>query len=197
MVRTQPHGVSHGFTLVEVLVGVLIFSLLASTAYVGLNTLIEANAVQRERAQAFAELQRSVAALDRDLRQLIHRAARRPDQTTAPAVSGSPNRLIATRAGWYNPGQQARSQLQRFEWRWQADRLLRGYWSVTDPAVLTPPIPHLQLDAVDGFTLRYRDGQGQWHSRWPVDGGNTRLPSAIEFRLDSRQFGSITRLIVL
>lgn len=186
-----------GFTLVEVLVGVMVFSLLATICYAGLNSLIESSAVQRERSIAFAELQRTIASLDRDLRQLTHRPVRQPDQSVSPALLGGTIQLTATRAGWNNPAGQPRSQLQRFRWAWQQDSLVRSYWPVTDSIDPIPTVPHHRLTGVQGFSLRYRDQQGQWHQEWPVDGRMASLPLAIEVRLSSERFGNIRRLITL
>ena len=190
-----------GFTLVEVLVAVLVFGLLAAITYGGLNTLAQTSGEQRERAAEFAELQRVIATLDRDLRQLASRPVRQPDDTLAPALIGNTSNLIATRAGWANPGGQRRSQLQRFEWQFQGSlpepRLVRRYWPVTDAAAGTPDIVHLQSTAIQALSLRYRDGLGQWHTRWPVDGQIANVPSAIEYRLQSERFGQIRRLLLL
>ncbi|MFN2334785.1 MAG: type II secretion system protein J, partial [Wenzhouxiangellaceae bacterium] len=75
---------SSGFTLVEVLVAVLIFGLLASISYGALQSLVAASARQNQRSIDLAEVQRAVAALDSDLRQLVSRAGREPDGKMSP-----------------------------------------------------------------------------------------------------------------
>lgn len=191
----------HGFTLVEVLVAVLVFGLLAAITYGGLNALAQVSGEQQQRATEFADLQRVIAALDRDLRQLASRPVRRPDNSVAPALVGGGSSLIATRAGWANPGDQRRSQLQRFEWRLQGvvaeRRLVRRYWPVTDAAADTSGIINLQSSGIQALSFRYRDGSGRWHARWPADAQTATVPSAIEYRLQSERFGQIRRLLLL
>ncbi|MEM7053012.1 MAG: type II secretion system protein GspJ, partial [Pseudomonadota bacterium] len=75
--------------------------------------------------------------------------------------------------------------------------LIRSYWPVTDVAAGSEQMIQLHTSGVVAIDFRYRDAVGQWHPRWPVDGTNERLPSAIEYRLQSRSFGEIRRLLVL
>ncbi|MEM7053328.1 MAG: type II secretion system minor pseudopilin GspJ, partial [Pseudomonadota bacterium] len=114
-----------GFTLVEVLVAVLVFGLVAAITYGGLDALTQASGEHTTRANEFAELQRAVAALDRDLRQLVSRPVRQADNSIAPALAAQVNGFAATRAGWVNPGSQRRGQLQRFAWQLQGEQLIR------------------------------------------------------------------------
>ena len=197
----QSPNYHRGFTLIEVLVAVLVFGLLAAITYGGLNTLTQTSSEQQQRAAEFAELQRVIAALDRDLRQLASRPVRRPDNSVVSALIGGDSGLIATRAGWANPGDQRRSQLQRFEWQLQGvaaqRRLVRRYWPVTDAAFDTAGTINLQSSGIQTLGFRYRDALGRWHTRWPVDAQITTLPSAIEYRLQSERFGQIRRLLLL
>ena len=184
-----------GFTLVEVLLAVLVFSLLAATVYTALNGLAGAASQQRDHARDLGELQLAVARLDQDLRQLVNR----PVTTGAgpvPALVGEPGRLIGTRAGWGNPGDLPRSQLQRFGWSADNDSLIRDHWVVTDAIDVQPSVQAVIMLQVNSLAFRYRDGTGSWHDRWPVAGGQG-LPAAIEVELDSPRFGSIRRLVVL
>ena len=195
MIQRRPSP--SGFTLVEVLVAVLVFGLVAAITYGGLNALTSTSGEHQARADDFAALQRAVAALDRDLRQLTSRPVRQAGNAISPALTGDSSTLLGTRAGWVNPARQQRSQLQRFGWQLENNRLVRRYWSVTDAVPGSAPLINLQIDQVQALNLRYRDEVGQWHSRWPIDGRLDRLPSAIEYRLLSERFGEIRRLLLL
>ncbi|MGY6630012.1 MAG: type II secretion system minor pseudopilin GspJ [Wenzhouxiangella sp.] len=183
------------FTLVEVLVSVLVFGLLAAAAYTALNGLSAAAGQQREHAQALADLQLAVARLDQDLRQLVPRPVRTA-VGQEPALAGETNRLVATRAGWDNPADRPRSQLQRFGWSHDDGVLERFHWAVTDPVQTAPDRLSPALEDLDRMAFRYRDGSGNWHDRWPL-GDPASLPSAIEVTLDSQRFGTVRRLVVL
>lgn len=189
---------ARGYTLVEVLVAVLVFAVLAASAYGALDALSRSAIDQREHAEALAGLQLTMARLDSDLRQVTHRAYRNPFGQLEPPLSGTTGGLVATRAGWGNPSAIKRSQLQRFAWQFDNSTLSRLAWPVTDPAAATGP----QVDAMDlelnDFRLRFRDPGGAWHDQWPpASGPAPAMPLAVEVQLDTERFGAIRRLLVL
>ncbi|AKS40942.1 type II secretion system minor pseudopilin GspJ [Wenzhouxiangella marina] len=187
-----------GYTLVEVLVAVLVFSVLAASAYVALDGLSRSAIGQREHAEALAGLQLGVARLESDLRQLSQRARRNALGQIEPAFSGSARGLSGVRAGWINPTGLRRSHLQRFAWQFEGGELARLSWPVTDPTeALSPAIETLDLD-LEAVEWRYRDSTGAWHDQWPPrSGGAGPLPLAIEVLIDHERFGRIRRLLVI
>lgn len=186
-----------GFTLVEVLIAVLVFGVLAASAYVALDGLSRAALNHRVHSEELAALQLTVARLDADLRQLTTRSVR-IEGGREPALLGERDRLVGTRAGWANPGGIERSHLQRFAWQFDNGELSRLHWPVTDPAPGAQPQLDPVLDELDEWQFRYRDGSGGWHERWPLDAGQVEvLPTAIEVNFVSRRFGPIRRLLVL
>ncbi|MBS3744491.1 MAG: type II secretion system minor pseudopilin GspJ [Wenzhouxiangellaceae bacterium] len=186
-----------GFTLVELLVSVLVFGLLAASAYGGLNALSAAAGAQRERSEAFADLQRAVATLDADLRQLVVRGGRDRQGRQLPAFVADRQSLLGRRAGRINPAGLPRSQLQQFDWRIGPDRLERRSWAEVDTPPDTDPVGRTLFDSVSALDLRYRDAQGGWHRQWPVPGSPEALPTAVEYVLDTPRFGRVRRVIGL
>ena len=193
--RTQ----NHGFTLVEVLVAVLAFGLLAAAAYTGLSRMAAGAGMLDGRAEQLAELQRSVAALDQDLRQLVSRAARGADGRVRPALAGAPDGWVGHRSGRWVPDGRG-SVLQTVGWRCTADgRLERRAAPDAGGALPTGADPRAQRFPVGCRTLRlrYRDGVGQWSERWPTGSEPAALPSAVEYVFDAEAFGEVRRLVVL
>lgn len=189
---------SRGYTLIEVLIAVTVFAVLAGSAYVALDGLSRAAMEHRERASAFGELQLALARLDGDLRQLISRPVRGPDGDREPALLGERAGLVATRAGWANPSGLSRSSLQRFAWQFHDGELVRTRWPVTDRVPTTRAQTESQLEGVRAFAFRYRDGQGRWRDQWPASAGAVdALPDAIEVSLESERFGRLRRVVVL
>ncbi|MDT8410283.1 MAG: type II secretion system minor pseudopilin GspJ [Wenzhouxiangellaceae bacterium] len=186
-----------GFTLIEVLAAVLVFGLLAAISYGSLTTLATASADYRDRSTQFAEIQRSVAFLDNDLRQLVSRAARQPDGSMSPALAGARRELIARRAGRDNPSRLPRSQLQQFAWRLDGRELVREVWPNLVISPDTGPSGQSRFGQITAMELRYRDANGAWHRQWPAGGRPETLPSAIEYVLETARFGRIRRLIAL
>ncbi len=193
----RPAGSAQGFTLIEVLLAVTLFALLAAAVYGSLNMLSDTAFTQRQRSAELANLQRAVARLDADLRQLATRPVRAADGESLPSLVGRHDRIEATRSGWTNPLQQPRSELQRFVWSADGERLIRSHWPVTDPTPVTPRLDEPVLDQVGGLRFAYLGSAGQWLDLWPEEGAVDELPRALRYRFDSHRFGSIERIIVL
>ncbi len=194
----MPGRISDGYTLVEILVAVAVFSVLAASAWVALNSLSSAAMAHRERSESFGALQMAVARLDADLRQLASRSARSSEGRPVPALAGTATSLEGTRAGWSNPAGIKRSTLQRFAWQLGGTELQRLQWPVIDRVAGSQALRETVLPQGVTLRFRYRDSSGTWHERWPlVTGGQQDLPVAIEYRLDTPQHGQIQRLVVL
>lgn len=186
-----------GYTLVEVLVAVLVFAVLAASAYAALDGLSRAAEAHRDHSAELAELQLAVARLDADLRQLTARPVRDANGQPQAALVGQRATLTATRAGWGNPGQVRRSNLQRFSWQVGNGSLVRTHWPVTDVVDATRAQSEPVL-AIRDLVFRYRDHEHRWHDQWPVSGQSPEvLPAAVEVRFHSEHFGPIRRLLVL
>lgn len=193
----SPPSKAGGFTLVELLVAVAVFAILAGAAYAALDRMSAAYAAHRDRAEDFQALQMAVARLDMDLRQLTDRPVR-TDDGLLPALAGGRFSFEGTRAGWSNPANLPRSSLQRIYWRVEDEQLVRRAWPVTDRVANTPALGGPLLDGVRQFDWRYLDGAGAWQEQWPVAGEQPNaLPRAVEYRLELADGREIRRLIPL
>ncbi|HLS06133.1 MAG TPA: type II secretion system minor pseudopilin GspJ [Wenzhouxiangella sp.] len=188
---------SGGFTLVEVLIAVTVFSILAASAYVALDTLSRAADRHRQRSESFAALQLAVARLDSDLRQLVTRAVATPGGRAEPALLGQSDQLAGTRAGWVNMASSRRSTLQRFGWQQGGSGLERLVWPVTDRTTASLAHAETVLPDVESLRFSYRDHAGRWRDEWPVGEEAASLPAAIEAVVETRSFGRVRRVVVL
>lgn len=133
-----------GFTLVEVLVALAVFALIAAAGALVLARTIDTRFVVHEHAERIAELQRMRALLKADLAQAAPRRTRAPTGRPLPRVlmgqmvPGDPA-LTLVRAGWSNPDGAARPSLQRVEYRVVEDRLERRASTYLDGARAGPP----------------------------------------------------------
>lgn len=186
-----------GYTLIEVLISVSVFAVLSGSVYLALSAMSDAAFVQRERGQALAELQLTVARLDADLRQLVSRPVRPAEGGVAPALLGEPGGFEATRAGWGNYTGQRRSQLQRLGWQHRGGVLQRRYYLVTDGIRSQVAQTENVLDGVSAFEVEYRSPGGRWLDQWPSAAGPDHLPTAVRYRLHRADFGTIERIVVL
>ena len=194
MTDRHPAGRSaeQGFTLVEVMVALLIFAMIASAGVAILSFSIRAQAATGARLDDQAAIARTVSALTADLAQAAPRAARDEAGRLRPAFVGEPGEMLFTRGGWTNLDATARPNLQKVLWRLSGQTLVRiGYPEVdgAQPLAQTP-----MLDRVSALVVRYRYA-GAWSDRWDGAGG-IALPQALELRL-TRTDGTNWRMMAL
>jgi general secretion pathway protein J len=192
-----------GFTLLELLVALSIFSLLAVMSYSGLKAVLNTQAGTEIQADALAELQKVYLLMQRDIEQVVPRPVRDEYGDEQPALSGD-DALQLTRGGWSNPAGRLRSTLQRVGYDFQDRQLVRYSWAVLDRAQDSEPQRQVLLDDVEEMTIRYLAANNEWEERWPnplaVADGNvpaTGLPRAIEITLDHENFGPLVWLFRL
>ncbi|MDX5370841.1 MAG: type II secretion system minor pseudopilin GspJ [Pseudomonadaceae bacterium] len=188
-----------GFTLLEVLIAIAIFAVLAMATYRMLDSVLRSDAVQREQERRLRELTRAMAAFERDLLQVRLRPVRDGLGDPLPAMLGEGERLEFSRSGWRNPLGQPRATLQRVRWQLEGERWQRAYWTVLDRAQDSQSQVQQALDGVRRIELRFLDLEGRWLQDWPpanssAEEGLTQLPRAVELMVEHRHYGELRRL---
>jgi general secretion pathway protein J len=188
---------SAGFTLLELLVALAIFSLLAVMSYNGLKIVLDQQAATEVQAEALAELQKVYLLLQRDVEQVVPRPIRDEYGDEQPALAGG-DALQLTRGGWSNPAGRLRSSLQRVGYAFEDGQLVRYSWGVLDRAQDSEPQRQPLIGDIGEMTIRYLDGKNEWQERWPnplASGDDTAvltaLPGAVEITLDHEKFGPL------
>jgi len=194
----------HGFTLLELLVALSVFSLVSVMAYAGLRTVLQSEQQTEQRATRIQQLQSAVLMLERDLAQFVDRPIRDEYGDEQPALRTADygaSRLEFTHAGWRNPTASARSTLQRVAYGVEEEQLLRLSWPVLDRAQDSTPYRAVLLDKVREFNLRYMDDAHEWQLQWPpaglAAGDPVPLPLALEVTLVLEDLGEIRRVFPL
>ncbi len=175
----------HGFTLVEVMIALFIFGMIAAAGVALLSFSVRAQAATSARLDQVASIARLSSALSADLAQAMDRPARDDRGTLRPAFVGESGGnsgrdfLHFTRGGWSNLDGEARSGLQKVAWRFHDGVIERQGWAMLDGAAPLPAAT--MLDHVRAVALRYRV-DGAWSDRW--DGAaNVPLPQAVELNV--------------
>lgn len=190
---------ARGFTLMEIIVVLAVFALIGVISGQIISGVLDNQRLLADRGDRLAEVQLAMKILQRDVMQLNARRIR--DQlgdSTEPLMIGADGMMEFTRAGWRNPLQQPRSELQRVGYIVQDDDLYRAYWSVLD----RPPDaePHLQklLSGVKQIEFFALDVSGNEHSFWPLLGDYATDPdtalAGIIMRLEIEPFGVVERV---
>ncbi|WP_375738098.1 type II secretion system minor pseudopilin GspJ [Pseudomonas boanensis] len=195
-----------GFTLLELLIAIAIFAVLALGTWRMLDAVLDTDAATRVQEQQVRELVRAMAAFERDVAQLVPRPVRdaygEPRAALLGEHGGESESLELTRSGWRNPSGAQRSRLQRVRWQLSGERLERRYWSVLDQAQDSLPQVQQALDGVTRLQLRYLDDAGSWQKVWPPAGlaedeRLERLPRALELIVEHRRYGELRRVLRL
>jgi general secretion pathway protein J len=189
-----------GFSLIELLVALAIFASMGALAYGGLDALMRTRAVLAQQQDEFQSLRRSISLLERDLRAAVARPVRGNYGEPLPAFAGARDRVEFTRAGFANPQAEVRSNLERVGYALDSNVLLRSDFAVLDRAPSTAPQTTKLRTGVDVFRLRYLDAASRWSDSWPpreADNAPPPLPRAVEFRIETKEYGEITRVIEL
>lgn len=192
------------FTLIEVMVAMAVFAILAAFAYGTLSQTILSAEILSERMDRLQALQRTMRLLGDDLQQLAPRPVRDElGDNFRPALDTnfqSGFALELTRSGWSNPVVLPRSTLQRVGYRMEDDELVRYHWYSLDRTLSNEPVGVVLLDGVEGMEFRFLSGVDNYSDQWPPQNrpgglGARQRPRAVEVTLRLAEEGEIVRLI--
>ncbi|MCW8900669.1 MAG: type II secretion system minor pseudopilin GspJ [Gammaproteobacteria bacterium] len=202
MIIRQSH-LKRGFTLLELLVALSIFSLVSVMAYGGLQTVIKTKNITQQSADRIAEVQLLMMRISDDLRQAVSRKIRDEYGDFLPAMQSGKNgneTIAWTRLGYRNPARLTRSNIQRVAYKLEQQKLVRITWPVLDRAQDTKELNSEVLSNVESIEWRFMNNNNEWLSTWPDEGENMvlyPLPKAVEVTLELQDWGKIKRLILV
>lgn len=186
-----------GFTLVEMLVALFVFSLIGAAGVTIMRFSADNRGVVHARAERLAEFQRTRALLKADLTQAAARRIRdpqgRPVREAFYGGSQTAPLLRLARRGWENPDAEPRASVQYVEYRLVDGRLERVARLALDGGV--SGTPQVLADRVRAATIGFL-----WHGQWiptlpggPVD----PLPQAVKLDLTFDDIGPVSQLFVV
>ena len=194
-----------GLTLLELLVALAVFAVMAALAYGGLNIVLESRSQAEAQVQRLSQLQKAFFRIARDLEQATTREIRDgfgDTQAAMTSVAGDEGEGLVefTRGGWLNPAGYARSHLQRVAYTLADGDLVRQSWTVLDRAQDSESFEYVVLPDVTAVAIRFLDDGGEWQESWPKEttGAESEqpspLPQAVEIRVELERWGTISRL---
>ncbi|CCP04148.1 Type II secretion system protein outJ [Erwinia amylovora Ea644] len=178
----------HGFTLIEMMLALAIFSVLSLMGYQILQGVMRNGELTRQHVTRLEEMQRLFSLLDRDISQAMIPAQDEKISLTQPGfISEKPEALLQlTRRNGTLPGSPlARSTLQTIRWRLVNNELIR---ETVDDRIITA-----RFREIKQVSMRYWSA-GKWTPKWSAA---FSLPQAIEVTLSIADYGKLTRVILL
>jgi len=213
-----------GFTLIEVLIALMIFAIIATIGMSGLQAVVLTDSRQETINKDLSELQFAYIVIQRDLAQAINRPIKDTQNIWRPGFLGAqraglglpfdlsiPGDLVLefTRMGVPNPQQlEERSSLQRISYFYNGKELFRYVFPMLDRVDKSPESNRILLKDITELQFTYFDRYGQRFNQWATQVveqpdwlGRFQqmavMPAAMEWRFIHPRYGNIVWIFAL
>jgi general secretion pathway protein J len=187
---------NRGFTLLEMVVAVAIFAIMAAIAYTGLNHTIKVGNQVNESNLRLSELQFALSYFSRDWLQVSSRKVRNQYGDEENNIILADNSVSFTRSGWANLLQRKRSNLQRVQYLLVDNKLVRRHWLSLDQGIGEEPLESVLLNNVNALEVEFVDASEKAIDAWPGDlVRDERQPIALKIGVDINQLGKTWRYL--
>jgi general secretion pathway protein J len=193
-----------GFTLLEMMVAIGIFAIIAAISYGTLNRFIDNRVVVERKNEELKKLQNVMTLLERDLRYALMRPVRDGfGDSEAALVSGSdlalgPGELLRLTSAQPNAALNNIQRIQRVAWRFSDGRLSRVTWRVLDRDQDSTEHERILLEDLSEVVIAFwgynEDDVLEVRSEW-LD--SEKMPEGIEFLVTSNSERQYRRLLEL
>lgn len=173
-----------GFTLVELLVALFVFSVMAGFAYKAINTLVKSGDALEEEMNALASVQKAIQSIERDLRQ---KAVPAIASTESEPVSLSPDKTQLELTLIPSSLTTKQQVLKHIRYRLADKSLVREAWKNNKPTSEQPDEVVTLLKNVASVEFSALDQTAETTTQaWPA---------YFQITLDHEQLGSVKRII--
>lgn len=197
-----------GFTLIEILIAMAIFTLIGLASTGLLTTVIDSNELSAERFAKLQQLQRAMITIERDIQQAVARPIRVEGEKQDVVMfggavdSGDGDAIGFVRGGRHNPQLMLpRSSLQYVGYRLRDNALERLYTNYVDNVIGYEPKRRVVLDNIESFTVEFispdKKVTDSTKLTWIKSYQDTTLPKAVAIEFVSTDFGLIRREFAL
>ncbi|AZQ83060.1 type II secretion system protein GspJ [Colwellia sp. Arc7-635] len=186
-----------GFTLLEVLIAIAIFSVISMASFSIFQTVLNSDTVTKERTDRINELQRGFLIIERDMIQIARRSMRLNGEAPLGAFLHTDNESFSSgekgiafvRNGWTNPGLLLpRSDMQSVAYRLNDNVLERLHFNFVDAVLGEEPKVRPLITQVEKLDFEFYDGK-----KWQKTLEENTLPIAIAMEIDTTDYGVIRR----
>ena len=197
LARAQSTAIKQsGFTLIEILVALSIFSILAAITSGALYQALTTRERTTVIANELASLQMAITRIQQDTIQSIGGAIPGLEHTLQSPFTGDGLAVTFTRAGVINPGAiEKRSTLQRVQYRCENNQLIRLSWLFSTKPDLAQK--NILLTEINNCQFAYLNQQLQLLPSWESQEGDNARPKAIQITFTRHRWGDMNMLFPL
>lgn len=186
-----------GFTLLEVLIAIAIFSVISLTSFTLFDTVLKGDESSKLRTQRNNELQTAFLIIERDLTQIARRTVRLNGEAPVENFLQIDNDnyfsdgegLAFVRHGWSNPGLLLqRSDLQAIAYRLEDEKLARLHFNFVDAVNGEEPKTRILINDVTSLEFDFYNGK-----KWDKKLSDKKIPQAIGIEIEVKGYGLIRR----
>jgi general secretion pathway protein J len=196
-------NLTKGFTLIEVLVALTIFAVMASlTSYILFHSFNTDKQLQAHSQQSH-NIEFALTLLRRDTQQSIERAIRGNDQSLIKAFIGTPTLAEWSRGGFNNPDAiERRSTIKRIAYLCQRGALIRRTWALLDTPDRSDFHSTVLLNNLKSCSFTYINSEHKPINTWSIKDRVSRtkialLPLGIVGHFSGVPWGDITVVLPL
>jgi general secretion pathway protein J len=193
----------HGFTLIEILIALTVFAILATITSSTLYYAFTARTRVNEQAERLNALQLAISIIQQDISQTVDRPIRGNEMRLFPGFIGQTQYLEFTRDGVINPESiEKRSTLKRIALVCQEGKLLRRTWTSLDPLDRNIAEDKELINNLSDCNFNYLNQNLQVLTEWREQAlsQNQRkepLPKAIQLNLKLNDWGKLNLLFII
>ncbi len=186
-----------GFTLLEVLVAIAIFSVISLSSFTIFNTVLTSDEISKLRNERMNELQRAFILIERDFLQIAQRRMRLNGEaasnnfihTDLSGIISTDQAIGFVRNGWTNPGLlMPRSDMQSVAYHLNEDVLERLHFNFVDSVLGEEPKVRKLITGVTALKFEFYDGE-----KWQNVLAGSGIPLAIAIEIETEDYGIIRR----
>lgn len=194
---------NYGFTLIEVLIALTLFAILAAITSSSMYHAFNARDRVSAQADRLSSLQLAISLIKQDTEEIAARSIRGNEFHLFPAFIGRTDYIELTRGGLPNPdGAERRSTLKRVALLCQDNQLIRRSWSTLDTPNRDIFEDKVLLSNLDDCHFAFLDSALQLLTEWrsnniPNASTIKMLPKAVQLNLALPSWGKATFLFIL
>lgn len=201
---SQSKSNNQGFTLLELLIAIMLFSLISTASYQLFMSVSVGKEATEATLQQLDEIQRAEMLIEHDLMQIAPRSVKASNGQPEPALKVSSNSISFTKQGKLYWQQPLYSELERVEYHLENQTLIRTFSPLLDRTPNSDTFKQTLLTNVNKLQFKVLDNKNQWNQQWPSvtvttdkSATSTTLPAAVEITIHHQIVGSIVTIVPL